>query len=134
MRAESREGPEHLAPGGEWGRYWEWFCLALFLLLPLDLLTTFGATAIHGLEAEANPVMRWLLTQSLVVLIVIHLLVLKLVVLTYAGLLRWAESLNRRAQRQTYACIEIWLAGLIGAGIFVVSNNLSVIVFGASIL
>lgn len=68
--------------------YWDWFAVALFLLVTVDLLTTVGATRKYGLDAEINPVIIWLFRQGLLTVVVAHLAVTVLAVCAFAGLIR----------------------------------------------
>ena len=108
--------------------------MALFLLLSVDLLLTMGAAALHGLEAEANPLMRWVLGQGLLVIIAVHVGVLLLAVAAFRRLLAFSAGLSGSLLSVYRLVIELWLGLLIAAGILVYANNLSGIVLGASLL
>lgn len=116
-----------------WERYWDWFAVALFLLLAVDLLLTMAATSVHGLEAEANPVMRWILARGFVVIVVAHLATLLVVAAAFAQLLRCGKRLRGSARTRFMRSTELWLGGLIALGLFVYANNLSVIILGESL-
>ena len=117
-----------------WERYWDWFAVALFLLLTVDLLMTMGATIVYGLDAEANPLMRWVLAQGLLTIVVTHLLVLLLAVAGFGLLIRHGQSLQGRRERRFRLSTELWLGLLVAGGLLVYANNLAVIVLGGSLL
>lgn len=114
--------------------YWDWFAGALFLLVTVDLLTTFGAIRKYGLEAEINPLIVWLARRGVVVLVVAHLVVVVLAVVAFAGLVRMLRRTDPPHDRYLALCIEGWLGLLLAAGLLVFANNLSVIVLGGSLL
>lgn len=114
--------------------YWEWFAVALFLLITVDLLTTFGATVTHGIEAESNPVMRWLLLQGPLVIAAANLLVLVVVVYCFSSVVTAVERSPEPYDRYLRRAVEVWLGLLLSMGLFVFANNLSVVVLGESLL
>lgn len=114
--------------------YWGWAAVALFLLLSLDLLTTYYAAATVGTAAEANPLVAWLLGRSLWVVVAVHLFVAVLVVGCFAVLMRLYRRTPRRYRRGFGLLIELWLGGLVAAGFAVVANNIAVVVLGRSLL
>lgn len=114
--------------------YWEWFSVALFLLVTVDLLTTIGAMLEYGPAAEANPLMAWLLGQDPVVVVVVNLWVVVVAVVAFSGIL---ETVRRSpAPYGTYMeyALELWLGGLVAMGLLVFANNLAVIVIGQSLI
>lgn len=114
--------------------YWRWFAAGLFLLLPVDLLTTYGAAAQYGLTYEINPLMRWLLPQGILVIIVVHLGLVVVSAVGFWGILVAIERTPPPLRRPLVYGLEAWLALLIVAGVLVVMNNLAVIVVGESLL
>lgn len=114
--------------------YWEWVAVALFLLLSLDLLTTYYAAATVGTGAEANPLVAWLLGRSLAVVVAVHLAVAVLSVGCFAALMRLYRRTPRRYRGGFGLLIELWLGGLVAVGLAVVANNVSVVVLGRSLL
>ncbi|MEF8783693.1 MAG: hypothetical protein V5A39_08905 [Haloarculaceae archaeon] len=114
--------------------YWDWFAVALFLLVTVDLLTTIGATLKYGLGAEINPVIIWLFRQGLLVLVVAHLGVTVLAVSAFAGLIRTIKRVSSPYDIYLEYAAEVWLGLLLLAGFVVFANNLSVIVLGRSLL
>ena len=114
----------------ELNEYWEWVCSALFVLVPLDLLTTVYATVSVGLEHEANPFMIWLLGQSTPVIAAVHLLVVVLV----AGIFELYYRLSQRSEQYGEMMLQaakVYLALLTTVGLVVFGNNL-LIVWSAS--
>lgn len=114
--------------------YWEWFAVALFVLVTLDLVTTAGAVVKYGLDAEANPLFVWLIEQGPVALFGTHLAVVVLAAVAFAGVVRALRRTAPPYDRYFAYCLEVWLGLLIAAGLFIVANNLSVIVLGNSLL
>jgi len=114
--------------------YWSWFAVALFLHVTLDLLTTAGAAARYGLAPEINPLVVWLIGQGTVVLVGAHLVVVVLAATAFAGIVRVLRRMPSPYDRYYAYFVEVWLALVVAAGLVVVTNNLSVIVFGASLL
>lgn len=108
--------------------WWLWFASALFLLLPLDLLTTIVAVSQHGTAVEANPITRLLLERGLVSLTVVNLFVAGLAVyLFYHAIERFRQS-SAASRRLSIPVVTAWLAVLNVAGVVLVVNNLSAIV------
>lgn len=113
--------------------YWGWIAVALFLLLSLDLLTTYYAAATVGTGAEANPVMAWLLARSLATVVAVHLLVVALAVAFFAVLMRLYRRTPSPLRRGFGLLIELWLGVLVAVGLAVFANNLAVVVLGRSL-
>lgn len=124
-----------LQPGGfdvELSEYWEWVLSALFVLVPLDLLTTVYATVSVGLEHEANPFMIWLLGQSTPVIAAVHLLVVVLV----AGIFEIYYRLSQRSEQYGEMMLQaakVYLALLTTAGLIIFGNNLLIIYLASNI-
>lgn len=114
--------------------YWGWAAVALFLLLSVDLLMTLYAAADVGVAHESNPVMQWLLTQSLVVLVGLHLAAVVLVATLFYGLAELVREAPIRHRRPLRLGIEVFLGLLVAAGLFAFANNLTVIVHGSSLV
>lgn len=114
--------------------YWSWLAVALFMLVSVDLLTSLFAAADVGLGAEGNPWMGWLLSQSVTVIVAVHLTVLVLCVTLFYGLV---ETIRRAPPRRAWVValsLEVWLGLLLTVGFLVFANNVSVIVLGRSLL
>lgn len=114
--------------------YWGWAGVAAFLLLSVDLLTSLGAAAAVGVEHESNPLMAWLLVQPTAVLIGVHLAAALLILLLLYGLQELVREAPDSQQRFLMLSAEAFLGLLVAAGLFLLANNLSVIVLGRSLL
>ena len=113
--------------------YWGWVAAALFLLLPVDLLTTLLCAAVVGADAESNPWMAWLLAQSPTVLVAVHVGVGVVAVAGFAAY----ETVSRRSERFGDVMLNaarLYLVLLTAAGFLVFLNNLSVLLFRRSFL
>jgi hypothetical protein len=115
-------------------QYWDWVAATLFVLLPVDLLTTLYAAAVAGPAAEVNPVWRWALGRGMVTVVALHLAALGLSVACFYGLDRMVAAASGAAGRWLALAVEVWLAALLAVGLFVVANNTAVVVFGRSII
>lgn len=114
--------------------YWGWAAVALFLLITVDLLTSMYAVAAVGIEYESNPVMQWLLTQHVAVIVAINVVATALIVVFFHALMELLRYSPQRFRRPFSLVVELWLGGLVSVGLFVFANNLSVIVLGESLL
>jgi hypothetical protein len=114
--------------------YWMWIALTLFVLFPVDLLTTLVAVGQFGLAAEANPFMRWLIAQGFLTLTVVHLLLVVVATVCCHGILEAIRTATDRSQRSLAVSFEITLGVLLSVGLLVISNNLSVIVLQQNLL
>jgi hypothetical protein len=114
--------------------YWGWITVALFLLVTLDLLTSLYAAQVVGLEYESNPLMAWLLGQSLVAVITVHVAAVVLAAVFFYAIVELIRRTTPTLQWVMMRSLEIYLGLLIAVGLFVVANNLSVIVLRRSLL
>lgn len=114
--------------------YWNWIAVALFLLTSVDLLTTLFASAVVGAEAEANPLVRWLLSRSIPGLIAVNLLAVVLAAFGFRGVVATFERTPPRLRPYYAVVIEVWIGLLLAVGLGVFANNLSVIVLGRSLV
>jgi hypothetical protein len=114
--------------------YWSWIAVALFLLLTVDLFTSLVAAAVVGLEYESNPIMVWLLGQSVWLIVAIHLGAVVLASVLFYGIIQLMRDTEPRIRRVMMRWFEVCLGLLVAAGLFVFANNLSVIVLGGSLL
>lgn len=115
-------------------KYWWWFGAVLFLLLPIDMLTTMAATTRYGIEEESNPFVQWVLAQGLIPFTVVNLLAVLLVVCLFSILLTVVRKTPPPYDRYFERGVEVWLGLLLVTGLFVLLNNLTVIVQGRSLL
>lgn len=114
--------------------YWGWITVALFLLVTLDLLTSLYAAQVVGLEHESNPLMAWLLGQSLVAVITVHVTAVVLAAVFFYAIVELIRRTTPTLQWMMMRSLEVYLGLLIAVGLFVVANNLSVIVLRRSLL
>lgn len=109
-------------------RWWHLFAVALFLLVPLDLLTTLLVVAEHGTVVEANPLMRWLLNQGLVVVTAVNLAVVVLVVALFHAAVHQIRQTPPAYHRPIALIVNAWVGVLLVAGTVLVTNNLAALV------
>ncbi|WP_435317868.1 hypothetical protein [Haloarchaeobius sp. TZWSO28] len=114
--------------------YWRWLGAVLFVLVALDLGTTLVAARVVGTEGEANPLVRWALEQGLHVVLLLNVLAVVLVVLLFHMLLETIRVTPSRFRGSFMLLFELWIAGLLLLGLFLLANNLTVIFTGASLL
>lgn len=126
--------PEQAAVERRLREYWSWVAVALFLLVTLDLLTSMYAAQVVGLEHESNPLMAWLLAQSLPVIVVAHVGAVVLTAVLFYGIIELIRRTRPTLQWMMMRSLEVYLGLLIAAGLFVVANNLAVIVLRRSLL
>ena len=107
--------------------WWVLFGVALFLLIPLDLLTTLIAVATYGITVEANPVMRWLLQRGLLVTTAVNLVVVGVAVTLFHLAIERIKAVSPAERRVLSAGVTVWIAILIVSGSVLVLNNLLVI-------
>lgn len=114
--------------------YWYLGGLAIFLLIPFDMMTTAGAAYTHGISAEVNPLIRWSLKEGLLTFTAVNLLAGALALI---GLYLLIETIKRAEdgwQRWlTERTYEIWVTTMILAGILVGVNNLMAIFVNVSL-
>lgn len=104
------------------------------MLITLDMLSSHYAAATAGAYAEANPLMRWVLRQHVIVLATVNVVAGIIAVGSFSVLMELLESSRSPYDRYLAWGIELWLGGLIAAGLFIFANNLSVIVHGQSLV
>lgn len=109
-------------------QWWRRFAVALFLLIPLDLLTTLLAVEQHGVGVEANPVMRGLLDHGLVVVLAVNLAVVLLVVALFHAAVVALRRTPPAYHGAVTTFVNVWVGVLIAAGAIVVANNVVVLV------
>ncbi|WP_254861665.1 hypothetical protein [Halovivax gelatinilyticus] len=114
--------------------YWDWAAVALFLFVTLDLLTSLYATEAVGLEHELNPIMAWLLGESLYVIVTVHVFALVLAAAFFHALFTIVRDLPPAYRGPTALSVEIFLGLLVAAGFFVFANNLAVLIVGEGLV
>lgn len=120
-------------PADRISEYWDWFAVALFVLITVDMITTMYAAAHVGPAGEANPLMRWAIGQGIVVMTAVNLVATVLAVGVFYVLMRVFEDARTPWDRYIAVGVEMWLGLLIAGGLFVFANNLAVIVHGRSL-
>lgn len=113
--------------------YWDWYAVALFLLLTVDLLTTYGAAIEYGTQAETNPLMQWLLQQGIVTIIAINLATLIFAAIGFWGILVAIRLTSPPLDKYLAYIVELWLGLLLAGGLLIFANNMSVIIRGYSL-
>lgn len=121
-------------PQSRINEYWDWIAVAIFLLLTVDMLTTVYAAHVVGTAVEANPFMRWALSQGFIIFAIIHLCVGGLSIGLFYGLLEMLHRTPPEHQHHFARIIEVWLGIICAVGLFIFANNLMVIFFGESLL
>lgn len=116
--------------GDPWSIYWWWFAIGLVFLLGIDFATTVTAMSIHGLGAETNPLMRWLLGQGIVTTLMVNLAVLFLATLGFSRIVAIGRSLDGTVARRYRQCCSLWIASLVLVGLLICLNNIAVITIG----
>lgn len=129
-KRQTTTGGEEKTPTDE---YWDWVAVGLFLMVTVDLLTSLYAAETVGVAHESNPVMRYLLSQSVAVVVLAHLAAVVLVSYFFYALF---EVLKRRSGygRWSSIVLELYIGLFVVAGLFVFANNLAVVVLGGSLL
>lgn len=105
---------------------------ALVLLLAVDTATTLALARALGPRYEANPVVRWLLTEGPAFVVLANAAAgVAALVLFRAVLVRLARTPPPR-DRYLAAVVDVWVGALLLAGVAVVANNLLVLVLWSS--
>lgn len=119
--------PWKLPPTDRRSHWWAWFAVALFLLVPVDLLTTLVAVAQHGIGVEANPLVRWLLQQGMVALAVANLVAAVLAIGLFDATVRAVDGASGRWRGVLVHGVDAWVGLALVAGLALTANNLMVI-------
>lgn len=114
--------------------YWDWVGVVLFLLVTVDMLTSIYAASAAGVSAESNPLMRYLLSQSVPVIAGAHVAAGIGSVAFFYALRENVKMASSRYRGYLGASLKLYLGLLVAAGLFVFANNLSVIVLRRSLL
>lgn len=128
MHSESRTLPARA------DEYWLWFAVALYLLVTVDLVTTFGAIARFGIAAEANPLVAALLEGPMWLLVAVHVAVVVAVTYGFDAVLQLFGRTPPRFQSLYTTVVEAWLALMVAAGLLLFANNVSAVVYGVSLV
>lgn len=114
--------------------YWDWFAVALFVLITVDMITTVYAAWYVGPAGEANPLMRWALGEGILIVTLVNLAATIIAVGGFYLLLELMKTTEPPYDRYVSLGVEVWLGLLISAGLFVFANNLFVIFHGRSLI
>lgn len=114
--------------------YWEWFAVALFILITGDMITTIYAAWYVGPGAEANPLMRWALERGMDAVILVNLVATVIAVGGFYTLIQLVKRADPPYDRIVALSVEVWLGLIIAGGLFVFANNLFVIFHGQSLV
>ncbi|MFB6118627.1 hypothetical protein [Halosegnis sp.] len=114
--------------------YWSWLAAALFLLVTVDMVTTVFAARVHGVGAEANPLVRAALRRGPTALAVVNLVAVVLVAGLFYGLVELLRAMRPRYRRPFAVLLEVFMGLLLTAGLAIFANNLAVILLGSSLL
>jgi hypothetical protein len=114
--------------------YWDWLSVALFLLVTVDALTTLYAARVAGTAAESNPVMRWAPEHGLPAVLALNLAAVVLVAVLFYGVVEMLRSTPAPVRPYFAVLVEVWIGGLLVAGLVVFANNVAVVVLGESLL
>lgn len=119
-------------PTVEGKSYWTWFGVSLFLLFPLDIITTKIAMSIYGKGKEMNPIITKLFESGGIELVVLaHIVILTVAIGIFCGLI---HSLKNADNSYTYALFEVWLGLIVSFGVFVILNNTLIILLDFSLV
>jgi hypothetical protein len=113
--------------------YWDWIAIALFVLVPLDMLTTLYAARSVGAGSESNPVIRWALSQGVPTLVVVNVAAVVVAVVLFYGLVELVETVPQDRRRYAVVAMEFWLGLVLAVGLAIFANNVSVVVLGESL-
>lgn len=114
--------------------YWSWFAIILFMMIPVDMITTSFAIHKHGIEHEANPFMAIVFQSDWYIFLGVHLLGVLLAVIIFYGVLKMGEKTDKRFQPTYYLMMELWMGFWLAFSFFLYANNLLGIFAELSIL
>ena len=105
--------------------YWDWFAVALFILITVDMIKTIYAAWYVGHAAEANPLMRWALGQGMLTVALVNLAATVIAVGGFYVLMQLVETTTTPYNWYLAFGVEVWLGVIIAAGLFVFSKTSS---------
>lgn len=114
--------------------YWSWFTLIIFLMIPVDMITTSFAIYAHGIEHEANPFMAVVFQSEWYVFLGVHLAGALLAITIFYGVLQMGKKTQEWLQPTYYLVMEIWMGFWLAFGLALYANNLLGIFAELSIL
>jgi hypothetical protein len=114
--------------------YWSWAGGALFVLLSIVPMTAMAATSQSGLYGGIAPLMDWALGQGLFVFVGLQLGAAALALLLFHGLISTIERSNPPYDQLFALTFEVWVGLLISVGLFLFANNVTYLLYGATLL
>jgi hypothetical protein len=114
--------------------YWSWAGGALFVLLSIVPMTAMAAASQSGLYAGLAPAMEWALGQGVVVFALLQVLTAVVALLLFHGLITTIERANPPYDQLFALTFEIWVGLLISVGLFLFANNVTFLMYGATLL
>jgi len=113
--------------------YWSWFTFMLFLLIPLDILSTSFAIRLYGVQGELNPLMRVLFMADWYIFLIVNVGVAIMAIGFFNGVLAMGEITPIEYKQQYYFVVELWMGAGIAFGIGLLVSNLMVVFYGYSL-
>lgn len=114
--------------------YWRWFAAVLFVVVPLDMVTTMYAAEAVGIAGEANPVVRVAIEHGVLAYAGLNLAAVAVAVGGFWALARVVRADESAYVRYVEVGLALWLGLLLAAGLLVLANNLAVVVHGRSLV
>lgn len=113
--------------------YWSWFTFMLFLLIPLDILSTSFAIRLYGVQGELNPLMRVLFMADWYIFLIVNVGVAIMAIGFFNGVLAMGEITPIEYKKRYYFVVELWMGAGIAFGIGLLVSNLMVVFYGYSL-
>lgn len=114
--------------------YWWLSYVAIFLLIPVDMVTTIFAAFVYGADAEANWIIASAIQHGPVVFGGINLVAGFLASILFFGLLKLMDDTEGTEFWVLARSFEVWVGFLIIVGAFVAANNIAVVLTGQSLV
>lgn len=114
--------------------YWSWFTVLLFLLIPLDILSTSFAIRLYGIQGELNPLMRVLFMADWYVFLIVNVGVAIMAIGFFNGVLAMGEITPIEYKKRYYFVVELWIGAGIAFGLGLLVSNLMVVFYGQSLV
>lgn len=114
--------------------YWSWTAVTLFLLVPVDLITTSVVVSRYGVDVIANPFVTWLFGQGPVTFVAVPLAGAMLATGLVHGVLETLRHAPRPLQERLALLFEVWIGLMVSLGLLLLVNDLAAIFFRVSLL
>jgi hypothetical protein len=114
--------------------YWSWAGGALFVLLSIVPMTAMAAASDSSPYGGLAPAMEWALSQGVLAFVGIQLLTAVLALLLFHGLITTIEQAEPPYDQLFALTFEVWVGVLISTGLFLFANNITFLIYGASLL